>query len=142
MKQVLSYRRVSGSRPRIRRAARVRSWRARSRFSAVAPNSAIRLSGSSVTAPAVSGDLNYSGFDTFGVFVTNTDDDTAGITVSPTSGLTTTEAGGTGSAGALLLAAFNKRLNMKMLREVIESSALTNALVFFIIFGATLDDEQ
>ena len=51
---------------------------------------------------------------------------------------TPTEAGGTGSAGALVLAAFNKRLNMKMLREVIESSALTNALVFFIIFGATL----
>ncbi|MDP1584200.1 MAG: TRAP transporter large permease subunit, partial [Bradyrhizobium sp.] len=44
----------------------------------------------------------------------------------------------TGSAGALLLAAFNKRLNMKMLREVIESTALTNALVFFIIVGATL----
>ena len=51
---------------------------------------------------------------------------------------TPTEAGGTGCAGALLLAWWNKRLNMKMLREVIESSALTNALVFFIIFGATL----
>ena len=51
---------------------------------------------------------------------------------------TPTEAGGAGSAGALLLAAWNKRLNMKVLREVIERSALTNALVFFIIFGATL----
>ncbi len=51
---------------------------------------------------------------------------------------TPTEAGGTGSAGALALAAWNKRLNLKMLKEVIESSALTNALVFFIIFGATL----
>lgn len=51
---------------------------------------------------------------------------------------TPTEAGGTGCAGALLLAWWNKRLNMKMVREVIESSALTNALVFFIIFGATL----
>ena len=51
---------------------------------------------------------------------------------------TPTEAGGTGCAGALALAWWNKRLNMKMLREVIESSALTNALVFFIIFGATL----
>ena len=51
---------------------------------------------------------------------------------------TPTEAGGTGSAGALLLAAFNKRLNLKMLKQVIESAALTNALVFFIIFGATL----
>ena len=51
---------------------------------------------------------------------------------------TPTEAGGTGCAGALALAWWNKRLNMKMVREVIESSALTNALVFFIIFGATL----
>ncbi|MBX9701305.1 MAG: TRAP transporter large permease subunit, partial [Acetobacteraceae bacterium] len=51
---------------------------------------------------------------------------------------TPTEAGGAGCAGALLLAAFNRRLNFRMLREVIESSALTNALVFFIIFGATL----
>ncbi len=51
---------------------------------------------------------------------------------------TPTEAGGTGCAGALLLAWWNKRLNLKMLNAVIESSALTNALVFFIIFGATL----
>src|SRR5918995_1829299 len=51
---------------------------------------------------------------------------------------TPTEAGGTGCAGALLLAWWNKRLNFKMISDVIESSALTNALVFFIIFGATL----
>jgi tripartite ATP-independent transporter DctM subunit len=51
---------------------------------------------------------------------------------------TPTEAGGTGCAGALLLAAFNRRLNLAMLREVIDQAALTNALVFFIIFGATL----
>jgi tripartite ATP-independent transporter DctM subunit len=51
---------------------------------------------------------------------------------------TPTEAGGTGCAGALLLALLNKRLNMKMMSEVIESAALTNALVFFIVFGATL----
>lgn len=51
---------------------------------------------------------------------------------------TPTEAGGTGCAGALLLAWWNKRLSWRMLRDVIDSSALTNALVFFIIFGATL----
>ena len=51
---------------------------------------------------------------------------------------TPTEAGGTGCAGALLLTWWNRRLNVKMLKEVIESSALTNGLVFFIIFGATL----
>lgn len=51
---------------------------------------------------------------------------------------TPTEAGGAGCAGALLLAWWNGRFSLKMLREVIDSSALTNALVFFIIFGATL----
>jgi tripartite ATP-independent transporter DctM subunit len=51
---------------------------------------------------------------------------------------TPTEAGGAGCAGALLLALFNGRLSLRMLREVIDSAALTNALVFFIIFGATL----
>jgi len=51
---------------------------------------------------------------------------------------TPTEAGGMGSIGAILLAWWNKRLSMKTLREVIESSALTNGLVFFIVFGATL----
>ena len=51
---------------------------------------------------------------------------------------TPTEASGVGCAGALLLAAVNRRLNMKMLREVIESAGTTNALVFFIILGATV----
>ncbi len=48
-----------------------------------------------VTAPATSADANYSGRNASDVSVTNTDNDTAGVTVSPTSGLATTEAGGT-----------------------------------------------
>jgi tripartite ATP-independent transporter DctM subunit len=51
---------------------------------------------------------------------------------------TPTEASGVGALGALLLAFANGRLNMKTLREVMSSSALTNAMVFFIVFGATL----
>jgi hypothetical protein len=47
-----------------------------------------------VTAPATSMDMAYNGMDTLDVQVTNVDDDTAGITVRPTTGLTTTEAGG------------------------------------------------
>src|SRR5207249_2478308 len=47
-----------------------------------------------VTAAAVSADANYSGLNPADVAVTNQDNDTAGITVSPTSGLVTTEAGG------------------------------------------------
>jgi tripartite ATP-independent transporter DctM subunit len=51
---------------------------------------------------------------------------------------TPTEAAGVGAAGALVLAWFNGRLNLKDLNGMIESAALTNALVFFIFFGATL----
>ncbi|MEK6798393.1 MAG: choice-of-anchor Q domain-containing protein [Planctomycetota bacterium] len=48
-----------------------------------------------VTAAAASADANYNGLNPSDVSVTNTDNDTAGITVNPTSGLVTTEAGGT-----------------------------------------------
>ena len=48
-----------------------------------------------VTAAANSTDVSYNGINPDDVAVTNTDNDAAGITVSPTSGLTTTEAGGT-----------------------------------------------
>src|SRR5205814_774143 len=48
-----------------------------------------------VTAPAVSTDPNYNNRDAADVSVTNIDNDVAGITVNPTSGLVTTEAGGT-----------------------------------------------
>src|SRR5205814_2312799 len=48
-----------------------------------------------VTAAATSTDGIYNGRNAVDVGVTNTDDDTPGITVTPTSGLTTTESGGT-----------------------------------------------
>lgn len=51
---------------------------------------------------------------------------------------TPTEASGVGCAGALLLAAINRTLSIKMLKDVIESAGTTNALVFFIILGATV----
>src|SRR5918994_4785299 len=51
---------------------------------------------------------------------------------------TPTEAAGVGAAGAMLLAWFNGKLSFKALNAMIESAALTNALVFFIFFGATL----
>ena len=44
--------------------------------------------------PITSTDPNYSGVDPADVDATNTDNDVAGITVDPTGGLTTTEAGG------------------------------------------------
>ncbi len=51
---------------------------------------------------------------------------------------TPTEASGVGGLGAIILAMVNGRLTMASLREVMTSTALTNAMVFFIIFGATL----
>ena len=51
---------------------------------------------------------------------------------------TPTEASGIGALGAILLAIANKRFSMQVLRDVMTSAALTNAMVFLIIFGATL----
>jgi tripartite ATP-independent transporter DctM subunit len=51
---------------------------------------------------------------------------------------TPTEAAGVGSAGALVLAAFNGAITRKSIREIIESAALTNAMVFFITIGASV----
>ncbi|BDX37387.1 hypothetical protein CYCD_07420 [Tenuifilaceae bacterium CYCD] len=48
-----------------------------------------------VTSNAISTDSKYNGINVADVSVTNTDNDVAGITVTPTTGLTTTEAGGT-----------------------------------------------
>jgi len=48
-----------------------------------------------ITAAAVSSDSNYNNMNPADVSVTNNDNDTAGITVSPTSGLVTSESGAT-----------------------------------------------
>lgn len=50
---------------------------------------------------------------------------------------TPTEASGVGALGAVLLAAVNRRLNFKMLKDVVQRSALTGAMLFFIFLGAT-----
>src|SRR5207237_1028688 len=55
-----------------------------------------------VTGAATSGDAHYNGLDPANVSVTNNDDDTAGITVTPTSGLATTEGGGTATFTVVL----------------------------------------
>ena len=47
-----------------------------------------------LTAAATSTDANYNGLDAADVSLTNTDNDIAGITVTPTSGLLTSETGG------------------------------------------------
>src|SRR5439155_1218302 len=55
-----------------------------------------------VTASATSTDPDYNNQNAADVSVTNTDNDVAGITVNPTSGLTTTEAGGTATFTVVL----------------------------------------
>lgn len=50
---------------------------------------------------------------------------------------TPTEASGVGAAGATLLALLNGRLTFGVLKEVVERSALTGAMLFFIFVGAT-----
>jgi tripartite ATP-independent transporter DctM subunit len=50
---------------------------------------------------------------------------------------TPTEAAGVGAAGAILLAAANRKLNFHVLREVAERSALTGGMLFGIFLGAT-----
>ena len=50
---------------------------------------------------------------------------------------TPTEAAGVGAAGATLLAIFNRKLNFSVLKDVVERTALTNAMLFFIFVGAT-----
>ena len=55
-----------------------------------------------VTAPATSTDTVYNGIDAADVSVTNIDNNTVGIIVNPTAGLTTTEAGGTATFAVVL----------------------------------------
>ena len=55
-----------------------------------------------VTAAAVSSDSSYNGLNAADVSLTNNDNDTAGITVTPTSGLVTTESGGTATFSVVL----------------------------------------
>ena len=50
---------------------------------------------------------------------------------------TPTEASGVGAFGAILLAAFNRRLTWEALNDVCYRTALTSAMIFLIFLGAT-----
>ena len=51
---------------------------------------------------------------------------------------TPTEAAGVGAFGALLLAAFNRHLNLVIVGEVVRSTSRVTAMVFMILIGASL----
>jgi hypothetical protein len=55
-----------------------------------------------VLSPAISTDPGYAGIDPANVAVTNLDNDTAAVLVAPTSGLVTTESGGTATFNVVL----------------------------------------
>jgi len=77
-----------------------------------------------ITAPAVSADASYNGMDASNVDVSNTDDDSAGITVNPSNQtLTTTEGGG--------IATFTVVLN---------SQPATNAVVDIAVSSSKLTE--
>ncbi|MBL28683.1 MAG: C4-dicarboxylate ABC transporter [Rhodospirillaceae bacterium] len=50
---------------------------------------------------------------------------------------TPTEAAGVGALGATILAIFNRKLTFSVLKDVVERTALTNAMIFGIVVGAT-----
>ncbi len=50
---------------------------------------------------------------------------------------TPTEAAGVGAVGAVLLAVINRKLTWKVLKDVVERTAITNGMIFFIFVGAT-----
>ncbi len=62
-----------------------------------------------VTARSTSADAIYAAINAADVAVTNTDNDAAAITVTPTTGLTTTEAGGTATFTVVLTSAADRR---------------------------------
>src|SRR5204863_9377439 len=64
-----------------------------------------------IVTTVTSTDPVYAAIDPADVAVTNTDNDAAGISVSPTSGLVTTEAGGTATFTVVLAEAQTTRLN-------------------------------
>src|SRR5262249_31338151 len=72
-----------------------------------------------VLGAAASADAVYNGMDAADVSASNADNDVAGITVTPTSGLATTEAGGTAS--------FSVALNSQPTADVTIPIASSNA---------------
>jgi tripartite ATP-independent transporter DctM subunit len=50
---------------------------------------------------------------------------------------TPTEAAGVGAFGAILLAMYYRTLNLEVLKDVVERTAMTTGMIFFILMGAT-----
>ncbi len=87
-----------------------------------------------ITAAASSSDSNYSGLNASDVSVTNTDDDVGGspgITVNPTSGLTTTEAGGSAQFTIVLDSAPTANVSIGLSSSITSEGTVAPASVTF-----------
>jgi hypothetical protein len=83
------------------------------------------------TAPAISSDPTYAGRDAIDVSLTNTDNDTAGITVTPTTGLVTTEAGGQATFTIVLNSQPTANVTIGLTsNDIGEGTPSTSSLVF------------
>ena len=80
---------------------------------------------------AVSEDPNYDGLDPDDVSLTNLDDDTAGIGVSPTSGLETTESGGTDTFEIVLTSEPTADVTIGLTSSDTSEGTLSSASVVF-----------
>lgn len=84
-----------------------------------------------VTAPGVTNDPTYTGFDPANVSFENTDDEMAQIIVNPTSGLVTTEAGGTDTFTVVLTAEPTASVTVNLASDTpAEGTADTASVVF------------
>lgn len=84
-----------------------------------------------LTAPATSADAAYNGRDAADVAVLNLDNDAPGITVTPTSGLVTTEKGGQASFRVALNTAPTANVTIALsVSDTTEGKLATNSLTF------------
>jgi len=83
------------------------------------------------TGAATSGDPGYNGIDAADVSLTNTDNDAAGATVTPTSTLTTTEAGGTATFTVVLTSEPTQPVLIEFVSNDTSEGSVSRAAVSF-----------
>ncbi|MBE2267055.1 MAG: right-handed parallel beta-helix repeat-containing protein, partial [Anaerolinea sp.] len=84
----------------------------------------------SILTTVTSGDATYNGIAAADVNVTNTDDDTAGVTVNPTVGLITTEAGGTAAFTVVLTSQPTADVTVNLTSSDLSEGAVPTAITF------------
>ena len=87
-----------------------------------------------ITDPATSSDSVYNGLNPLNPAVTNTDNDSPGVAVTPTSGLVTTESGGTATFTVVLMAQPTANVGFTFTSsDVNEGTALPANVTFTVV---------